>query len=303
MIRYAIDPATLIDRIRVLKPDWLDRAQARTLQYEQLQDYGDGTDFWGQIKQVYIDLQHEKCAYCETKLQGAAYASKVHEVEHFRPKSSVKAWPDRNKAAWKDFPAGITTGAAHDKGYYRLAYHPFNYAIACTRCNSTLKSNHFPVRGSRNLTLADPSLGQGEDALLLYPVSDVDSDPADIIRFDGVLAVPAQAAGAAHERALTTIWFFDLNHQDLTSRRAEMLGFLWGALESHRLATDAADRRFAKDTIDAVCSEAGQFSACMNAFRQLYQQHRADAREKAVQARLLGSGAPAPALQPPPPPP
>ena len=33
MIRYAIDPATLIDRIRVLKPDWLDRAQARTLQY------------------------------------------------------------------------------------------------------------------------------------------------------------------------------------------------------------------------------------------------------------------------------
>lgn len=288
MIRYAIERATLIDRIRAIKPDWLDRAQARTLQYEQLQDYTDGTDFWGQIKQVYIDLQHEKCAYCETKLQGAEYASKVHEVEHFRPKSSVKAWPDRKKPAWAKFPAGIGTGAAHDKGYYRLAYHPFNYAIACTRCNSTLKSNYFPVRGNRDVTLADPSLGQGEDALLLYPVSDVDSDPADIIRFDGVLAVPAHTAGAAHERALATIWFFDLNHQDLTSRRAEMMALLWGAMESHRLADIDADRQFARDTIDAVCSEAGQFSACMNAFRALYRDRRAAAREKAVQARQLG---------------
>ncbi len=288
MIRYPIQREDLIQRIQTLNPGWLGKAQERTAQYVKAQDYTDGSEFWGLIKQVYIDLQHEKCAYCETRLQGAAYASKVHEVEHFRPKSSVKAWPDRKKKAWSGFPSNIATGSTSDKGYYALAYHPFNYAIACTRCNSTLKSNFFPLRGSRDVSLADPSLGQAEDALLVYPVSDIDADPAQLIAFDGVLAVPRQTAGADHARALTTIYFFDLNHQDLTSRRAEMIGLLWAALESRRLATDAPDRQFAQDTIDLACGAAGQFSACMRAFRELYRLDRAKAREEALHARQLG---------------
>jgi hypothetical protein len=288
MIRYAVGREELIERIRALSSGWLGKALERTEQYVQAQDYTGGPEFWGLIKQVYIELQHEKCAYCETKLQGAAYARKVHEVEHFRPKSSVKGWPDRKKGAWSDFPAHIATGSDSAKGYFALAYHPFNYAIACTRCNSTLKSNYFPLRGPRDTSLVDPSLGQSEDALLVYPVSDIDTDPAQLIAFDGVLAVPRHHAGANHERALTTIYFFDLNHQDLTTRRAEMMGLLWGALESQRLATDALDREFARETIDMVCSDAGQFSACMQAFRALYQKDRANARKKALQARQLG---------------
>lgn len=291
MIRYAIEREELIQRIDTLNSAWLEKAKQRTEQYVQAQDYADGTEFWGQIKKVYIDLQHEKCAYCETKLQGAEYASKVHEVEHFRPKSSVKSWPDPKKKAWSDFPTHITTGSASDQGYYALAYHPFNYAIACTRCNSTLKSNYFPLRGTRQVTLIDPSLGQAEDALLVYPVSDIDTDPAQLIAFDGVLAVPRDPAGANHERALSTIYFFDLNHQDLTTRRAEMLGLLWGALESQRLASDEPDREFARETIDMVCSDAGQFSACMKAFKALYQDNRPKAREKALHARQLGRAA------------
>lgn len=287
MIRYPIAREELIQRIGALNPDWLAKAWERTAQYVQAQDYTGGTEFWGLIKKVYIELQHEKCAYCETKLQGADYASKVHEIEHFRPKSSVKAWPDRKKPAWSAFPTTISTGTASNKGYYQLAYHPFNYAIACTRCNSTLKSNFFPLRGTRDESLSAPWLGQAEDALLVYPVSDIDVDPAELIRFDGVLAVPRLTTGVNHERALTTIWFFDLNHQDLTSRRAEMIGLLWAALESERLSDDPSDQQFAKDTIDMVCNEAGQFSACMNAFQALYLEDRATARAKAIQARRL----------------
>lgn len=288
MVRYPIARDELIRRISALSPGWLARALSRTEEYAQAQDYTGGPEFWGQIKQVYIDLQHEKCAYCETRLQGAEYASKVHEVEHFRPKSSVKAWPERNKPAWAAFPAQVATGGPSGQGYYRLAYHPFNYAIACTRCNSTLKSNYFPVRGARDVALADPSWGYAEDPLLVYPVSDIDTDPAQLIAFDGVLAVPKHSTGANFERALTTIYFFDLNHQDLTSRRTEMMALLWSTLESERQSQDEPERRFAQDTIAMVCGEAGQFSACMNAFRELYAQDRVQAREKAMRARELG---------------
>jgi len=135
------------------------------------------------------------------------------------------------------------------------------------------------------VALADPSQGAGEDALLIYPMSDIDSDPMQLIAFDGVLAVPRQTVGPDHERALTTIWFFQLNHEDLTTRRAEMIGHLWNALEQRRMATDSGDRQFADDTVRAACSEGGQFSACMSAYCQLYANDRALARDKAREAR------------------
>lgn len=287
MIRCEVTPQELIDRIDQHKPGWLRRARSRTRAYEKARGYTGGAEFWGEIKEVYIALQHEKCAYCETKLQGAALASKVHEVEHFRPKSEVKAWPDRKRDYWKDFPTGIATGKPHAKGYYRLAYHPFNYAIACTRCNSTLKSSCFPIRGTRDVALADPSRGDAEKALLIYPVSNIDTNPAALIGFDGVLAVPRAAAGPEHERAVTTIWFFQLNHQDLTTRRAEMLGHLWNALELHRLTDAQGERRRAEAVIELACSPKGQFSACMSAFRELYDTDRDAALARAEYALSL----------------
>lgn len=285
MIRYQVSDQDLRTLIKAKKASWLGDALHRTTLYAQSKDYTGGKEFWGAIKQVYIDLQHEKCAYCETKLQGKVLASKVHEVEHFRPKSSIKAWPDRKRKYWKNFPTSIPTSGAHAKGYYLLAYHPANYAIACTRCNSTLKSNYFPIRGTRDVALADPANAKHEDALLVFPLLEFDANPSDIINFDGVLAVPRHAAGPLYERAVTTIWFFQLNHEDLTTRRAEMLGHLWNALEVARTSTDLDDQRFAQETVDQACSERAQFSSCMAAFRRLYAVDRALAREKAQQAR------------------
>ena len=296
MIRIQVKPARLLALINAADAGWIKAAKTRTQQYKVAQDYTGGTEFWGRIKRVYINLQHEKCAYCETKLQGADLASKVHEVEHFRPKSSLKAWPDRKRSYWRDFPSSIPTGAADAKGYYLLAYHPFNYAIACTRCNSTLKSNYFPIRGKRNVKLSDPSDDAKEDCLLLYPLSTVADNPRSFITFDGVLAVPRIKSGKKYERAVTTIWFFQLNHEDLTSRRAEMLVPLWTTLEHLRVETDAAARKEYEDFVDMVCSARGQFSACMSAFRELYLQDRARAKAKYSEARavMMRSMAPTP---------
>lgn len=287
MIQIKIGRQELIDRINKKAPKWIARALVRTGQYAKARRYDGGSEFWGNIKDIYIEVQHEKCAYCETKLQGAVLASKVHEVEHFRPKSSVNEWPDRGRTYWKDFPTTIRTGGADARGYFLLAYHPFNYAIACTRCNSTLKSNYFPIRGTRNTSLADPSQDASEDSLLIYPLSDLSVDPRKIITFDGVLAVPVKKKGPLFERALTTIWFFQLNHEDLTSRRAEMLIPFWSMLEMGRNATRLADRKIAEADVALACSASGQFSACLSAFRELYSSDHSAARAIYMQVRAL----------------
>jgi 5-methylcytosine-specific restriction endonuclease McrA len=282
VIRYPITRALLLERIAAVSRRWLQRAAERTAVYEQAEAYTGGSEFWGDIKQVYIDLQHEKCAYCETKLQGAELASKVHEVEHFRPKASVAAWPDRSKQHWESFPTTIPTGDTSTNGYYRLAYNPLNYAIACTRCNSTLKSNHFPIRGARNVALDDPADAGAEDALLIYPLSDFDADPFELITFDGVIAIPREQRGRDHERALTNIAFFQLNHQDLTTRRAVLIRALWFGLEGARNEVAPEDRAFAAQFVEQLCDESAEFTACMTAFRDLYTVNRATARAMAI---------------------
>ncbi len=276
MIAYPIDPAELIARIEQAKPGWLERARARTGQYAAARAYLDGSEFWGEIKDVYISLQHEKCAYCEMKLAGKAYAAKVHEVEHFRPKSRLRAWPGDIKRL-KGYQPPCATGSASATGYYLHAYNPFNYAIACTRCNSSLKSDYFPVRGTRNFHDDDAGRLHSEDPLLVYPIAGLDTDPAQLITFIGVLAVPVHGSGPLYERAEVTIRFFDLNHEDLTTRRAEVIASLFLALKGRELAAAAANPDDVADFDDGIArylNPASGFSACAAAYHALYRQNR-----------------------------
>jgi hypothetical protein len=271
MIRYPIDVADLIEKINAVNPTWIARALERTRTYTAAGKYTGGSNFWGQIKTIYIELQHEKCIYCETKLQGAVLASKDHEVEHYRPKSNVDDWPNDRFEAWRNFKPAWSVGSANATGYYALAYHPLNYAISCTRCNSTLKSSYFPVRGMRDTHGHDPSAMLAEEPLLLYPMSTVDpNDPRDLITFDGLLAVPRHPSGPAFERAATTITFFQLNHEDLVAGRKQQLIELWIALRTLENPESPRARRLAQLVIDTFCGEAGQFSSCMNRFKELY---------------------------------
>lgn len=286
MIAYPIDPAALIARIENEKPGWLARARLRKDEYAQAGMYTKGSEFWGEIKGVYIALQHEKCAYCEMKLAGKQYAAKVHEVEHFRPKSQVSAWPGDIKRL-KGYTAPCATGSTSATGYYLHAYNPFNYAIACTRCNSSLKSDYFPVRGTRNFHDEDAGLLRSEDPLLLYPIAGLDTDPAELITFVGVLAVPVHASGPRYERADVTIRFFDLNHEDLTTRRAEVIASLYLALRGRELAVDAADVADFGDGIARYLSPATGFSACAAAYHALYKKNRKLAMQIGREAKKL----------------
>ncbi len=288
MIRITSSQQDLYDAIAAESPAWITRAGKRTSDYKKLGRYGGGSEFWGDIKGVYIDLQHEKCAYCETKLAGKVLASKVHEVEHFRPKARVRKWPAKPKNGVVPFVPPCKVGRANGSGYFLLAYHPLNYLIACTRCNSTLKSDYFPIRGRRHVRGGDPSNLKAEDPLLLYPLSDIDVDPYDLIRFDGVLAVPANKRGKKFERAVVTIEFFQLNHEDLTTRRAQVIAILWDALRTmdvRGLPRDLLDSH--ERGIELAMAGRSEFSACARDFVALYKSDNALAKRYGELAHKL----------------
>ena len=82
-----------------------------------------------------MELQRHKCVFCERQLGHGAIE---HDLEHFRPKGSTAPWS----------PMALPThgvGAGRAEGYWWLSYDLGNYAASCKFCNSTLKSNRFPI--------------------------------------------------------------------------------------------------------------------------------------------------------------
>lgn len=102
MIGYAVREAALRKRIERDAPSWPARAEALTSQLQAAGRYLDEAACWGEIKQIYMRLQHHKCGYCERKLAGGQ--RREHDIEHFRPKRRIDAYPDT---------LGFATGSAH----------------------------------------------------------------------------------------------------------------------------------------------------------------------------------------------
>ena len=84
------------------------------------------------VKDALQKAQHDKCAFCESKITHIAYG----DVEHFRPKAGYRQEP-------KD--------PLVRPGYYWLAYEWSNLLFCCQLCNQRFKGNHFPLAD------ADPS--------------------------------------------------------------------------------------------------------------------------------------------------
>ena len=216
MIRYPITKKALeaaiaeLDAARPKKAPWLERARAATKACADAGKYVEQGPLWGEIKTVYMRLQRNKCCYCERPLPSEKYGKGEHDVEHFRPKSEVKAWSDASLAGEK-LVFAEPTGKAKAAGYHLLAYHVFNYATSCRTCNSALKRNGFPVAGKRKTAAADPEKLAGERAYLVYPIGSFDDDPAALITFDGVTPRALPAAGFAPARAVGRIAVFRLD--------------------------------------------------------------------------------------------
>lgn len=285
MIRYAISEKDLLSEIDKEAPTWRSNAKRRQSKINKAKKYDEKTNIWGEIKNVYRRLQNHKCAFCERQLAGEPHGAIEHDIEHFRPKNATKSWShDSIDTTWHQ------RGRAD--GYYWLAYDLFNYAASCKTCNTPLKGNAFPVvtnAGNENASIEE--LNKSEQPLLIYPISDRDTDPETLIHFDGVgaVAVHNDAQSPEHRRAMVTIAFFDLNGRpELLRERARVIKNVWDALEK-RDATHATREQIdiAREDL-AIYVRAGHDHAnCARSFLRLYGTDPARAWEVYKAARKI----------------
>jgi hypothetical protein len=275
MIRYPVTRSALQAAAEKEKPGWLREAKGKTKAFKDAKTFNEPAkqNSWGTIKGVYMTLQHDKCAYCERKLGSKQYGKGEHDVEHYRPKNAVKDWPPKKKKQNRQYNYSFPTGGATAQGYYLLAYNIFNYATACKSCNSSLKSNYFPIAGTHVTDSADFKKLKKEKPYLIYPLGNLDADPEELITFEGILPVlkVKDASDPEYQRARVTIDFFVLDtRDDLNELRAEIILVLWLAHQVlHDPHADAERKAHAQAVIDLGQSARAPQTNCARAFLKL----------------------------------
>lgn len=284
MIRYPFDQATLESEIEALDAKWLTKAAERTRRFLRDGRYDEASAIWSVVKPVFIRLQHDKCAFCERRFEGAPYGPVEWDLEHFRPKSNVAAWPDPRRHAGLGY--GKSLGDGWPTGYYWLAYELRNYAASCKVCNTRFKLNYFPIEADRAGAGAAVDVLAQEEPLLCYPLGDLDDDPEDLVTFVLTTAVPARQTGRSALRGRVIIDFFGLNVRDNIHRdRAQMIGAV-GALLAERDAGTASPGVLR--TLEQMKKPHIPHAACVRAFMRLWDDQPAAARRGYEACRLFG---------------
>lgn len=273
MIGYRITLAQLENLIDSEVAGWRTRADERTDRFQISGKYDEASTIWSEIKVVYMRLQGEaKCVYCERKLEGEERGKAEHDVEHFRPKSSVRAW--KIPAALTKLGVLLTQPGKLAPGYHLLPYHLFNYSAACKPCNSAIKSDCFPVAGAYQFTGDDPVALMAEQPLLIYPIGDFDHDPEELIGFHGISPQAISQYGYKRHKALTTIAFFELDdaigRKNLVRGRAHVITTLFPQLQIFAGSGPANKKVIAKMLIDGFTSPKSEHTNCARSFRTLF---------------------------------
>jgi hypothetical protein len=288
MIRYRIAEQELLDRIEAAVPGWLQRAEQRTEEFVKAGKYEEASSIWSEVKAVYVDIQCDKCIYCERQLASPELGGTIeHDLEHFRPKNGVQQWPTAEMAQTRNIDFDFPLGHAYSSGYYWLAYHSLNYSAACKKCNTPLKLNFFPIAGRRG---SDPRGLQSEKPYLIYPLGDWDDDPEDLIGFVGIVPVPKKTRGFGRQRAEVTIKFFELNAEDagreeLGRERARQLVALDDALAILELKPPAARKRTALGDIERLLRSSSPHASCVRSALALYKRDPQQAGDLFTAAR------------------
>ena len=126
-----------------------------------------------------------------------------------------------------------------------------------------------------------------EGPLLIYPIGDIDENPAEILTFEGIVAVPVKRTGPRRRRADVTIKFFKLNdREELRRERSRVIVALGLCLATmHGRKTTREARKDAAEAIDLATNAAAPHSSCATAFVELYRTQRSLARQLARAAR------------------
>jgi hypothetical protein len=277
VIRYALSEKELRRRIETEKRGWLARARAQTNENATAVE-PKFPSLWSEIKQVYIDLQHSKCAFCEKPLAGRI----EQDAEHFRPKGRVTPWSRSQALLDEGLVLRQPPDGSDERGYTRLAYHPLNYAMSCKSCNSVFKRNLFPIAGGRNIDAKKPPAVSAEKPLLVYPIGDSDDDPETILQFEGWTARAIDANGFGRLRALSLIELFRLNdwkeRKELLAGRARQIQLLYLNLLAIDQKANAVLVNAAKSNADRMLRDSEPHANCLRSFSRLYHKEPGQAR-------------------------
>jgi hypothetical protein len=295
MIRYDITPAKLRADIQTIDPTWLTKADKRTQGFIKRKKFNETSSIWSTVKPAFMRLQMNKCVYCERQFESIEYGKIEFDVEHYRPKSSVVAWPQQNRHPKLTYQ--FSTGAATSTGYYWLAYSLENYAASCKPCNTNLKSNNFPIAGKRGAAKQGVKALLKEMPLLCYPLGNIDDDPERLVTFVVTTAIPAAKSGHKNRRGRVIIDFFDLNREQLHRERARMIGLLVPSLEA-----ETAGRATAVDhqVLAQISQPHVPHLNCLRAFQKLWKKDLPTARRAYDWCRAFAFTAPGTAPPPPP---
>jgi hypothetical protein len=276
MIAYNYDVSNIRAAVAAYEAGWLAKAEERTLRLIAQEEFEETSSIWSDIKPVFMELQHQKCIFCERQFETKEYGRIEHDLEHFRPKSSVKSWPPADWPTTHLPPLGEPS----PKGYYWLAYNLMNYATACKVCNSPLKSDFFPIAGKRakdcfpvaehceETILAYKRMQKKEKPYLCYPIGSIDDDPETLVTFVATTAVPTAKSGHKKRRGEVIIDFFQLNERlQLHRERARMIALLGGSLKFIEAGIDVDANRQVVANLDGAHIP---HSACLRAFRRTW---------------------------------
>ncbi len=275
MIRYKITLRELERRVDKQSPQWRSKARDHAVLMKSKKKYEKGGPSWSAIKSVYAALQYYKCAYCEKKLESTNFETGENvgaieqDMEHYRPKNGVKTWVVESEKYNFEIKSGTQSG------YYMLAHSLQNYCVSCKTCNSTFKSNYFPIAaepGQAGETDVSKLFKQ-ERPFLIYPIGRIDEDPAKILTFKGFHLVPKTRRGQKHARALVTIDFFGLNlRENLIRERCEVIYKVYKALEAFGSA-DARQREEGELDLNAFTHDSHPHAHCARAFKTLFMEN------------------------------
>jgi len=282
MIRYPYDDDAVEKATAELDKKWRQKATMRTSRFARLGRYEESTAIWSKVKPIFMKLQHNKCVFCEQALEGGLYGPVTWDLEHFRPKSNVAAWPDPDKHPEITYHEHLGLGS--DVGYYWLAYELRNYAASCKICNSIFKLNFFPIGADRAAPECAVEELRTEEAFLCYPLGEIDDDPEEIVTFMLTTAVPKHKSGRQALRGRIIIDFFGLNKRDhLHRERARIIGAAGALLQERDLGVANAKTLAA---LERLQEPHIPHAACMRSFLRLWEKDPLTARRGYEVCRL-----------------
>lgn len=284
MIRVVVATNDLEARVDAAVPTWRTRAAKLDKAAAKAGELGKAT-IWSEVKEIFIEVQHKKCLYCETPLPIAQVGDKtmgkgISDIEHYRPKGRVTDWPTKNIIARRKPTYTAKLRAARADGYPHIAHTLGNYGLSCKICNSDLKGDRFPIAGSEGALGDDiPTLDASEVPLLLFPIGEAPVDPDAYLQWDGLVVRPLTKSGAKHLRARVTIDFFELDTRDDLARDRAMRIYIMQAALERAASSDPAKAAAGAAQVERFMADDFPAAACARAYRRLCDENPQRAEE------------------------